>query len=113
MSRKGCVSCGGPVERGYNVCHGCRDNAKARAAKSRAEKAILYEFAIANRAEPCSNHDCILGHPGGMGTTGGCRCGRSEGSAQGIWVAHLRGMLADMAAEIAALRAREGDHGEA
>jgi hypothetical protein len=24
--------------------------------------------------EGCSDHDCIFGHPGGMGTNGGCAC---------------------------------------
>lgn len=22
----------------------------------------------------CSDHSCVFGHPGGMGTNGGCRC---------------------------------------
>ena len=22
----------------------------------------------------CSDHGCVFGHPGGMGTNGGCRC---------------------------------------
>ena len=112
MKPRTCVACGGPVESGYNVCQGCRDQAKARAEQRRAEKAILYEFAVANLAEPCSDHDCILGSRGGMGTNGGCRCGRNEGAAQNLWIARLRGMLAAMAAEIAAGRAK-GDHGEA
>jgi hypothetical protein len=24
--------------------------------------------------EGCSDHDCVFGHPGGMGTNGGCAC---------------------------------------
>jgi predicted nucleic acid-binding Zn ribbon protein len=106
MKPKTCVACGGPVERGYNVCRGCRDKAEAREERRRAEKAILHEFAVANLAEPCSDGDRILGHPGGMHTNGGCRCGRNEGGAQVIWLGRLRRMLAAMAAEIYELRQR-------
>jgi len=92
----------------------CRDKANVRAEKSRVEKAILYDFATAATFEPCSDGNCMLGHPGGMHTNGGCRCGRYlEGGAQGIWLARSRRMLALMAEEIRELRAKGGNAGSA
>lgn len=109
MSRKGCVSCGSPVPRGQNLCQECVTVLDHRDARRKAEKAILYEFARLALAEPCSDGNCMLGHPGGMHTNGGCRCGRREGSAQVIWLGRLRRMLAAMAAEVYEARKAPAD----
>lgn len=107
MSARGrrCAVCGATI-RADNVCEKCLNEAAQRSARRKAEKAILHEFAMAAFATPCSDGDCMLGHPGGMHTNGGCRCGRYlEGGAQVIWLGRVRGMLAAMASEIREARA--------
>jgi len=53
----------------------------------------------------CSDHDCIFGHEGGMGTNGGCACVkdiRSMDMRQRIMynTLHYRKLIAELQAQI-------------
>lgn len=109
MSRASLCSCGATVEPGWGACRKCREAADGRARARRAEKAIIHKHATAAGAEPCSDLNCVLGHPGGAGTNGGCRCGRDLSRAGlSIWLAHLRLALSNMAEEIREAREKAG-----
>lgn len=49
----------------------------------------------------CSDHGCVFGHPGGMGTNGGCRCIQSHMTPAGRHklqrgIAALRARVAEL-----------------
>jgi hypothetical protein len=62
--------CGGP-----SICHVCAiDLGRKRAQESVAAADHLPSKKLVDGVIGCSDHGCVFGHPGGMGTNGGCHC---------------------------------------